>query len=231
MMPIEFIAQHLSPELLKLKVDKISTVCSFTGLHIKRAISNKDLIKKTFTDQEWIKYPTGYSSIEAALCIEPVISGNKGLNSLRNYSFIVTDSELKILKRDEIISMLLNPPSYPFILCVTFSNKKHISYKSSINYSATSINVTTDQGDVLIEKSILLAILPIIQNWYTIIEGKKGSSQESTFFTKKEILNGCNIYKKIVDYGVEKYFRENQYIDQYRNTAFLKLIVHLLNKA
>lgn len=230
MTSIEFIAQHLNPENLKIPIIESNTICSFTGGKIIKGVENKNLIKKTFTDHEYLKYSSDFSSVEAALCIEAVIPSEKGYNSLRNYSYLVTDTELKLLKREETLDTILSLKDTPFVLCVTYSNKKHTAYKSTLNYNIEKFVVTTDLGDVVIERKKLQSILPTLQKWYNVVEGKENTSTQPTYFTKAEILNGSDNIHRIRQYGIEKYYRENAEIEKYRNTAFLNLIVHILNK-
>lgn len=230
MTSVDFIAKHLPLENLNITILPVNDVCSFTGKVINEGVENKTLIKKTFTDHAYLKYPSDYSSVEAALCIEAVIPAKKGFNSLRNYSYFVSEKELKLLKRDEILDLILNLNESPFILAVTYSNKKHTAYKTTLNYNSEKFVVTTDVGDVIIERKKLLDILPVLQNWYTVVEGKQDTSAQPTYFTKAEILSGSENIKRIRQYGIEKYYCENAEIEKYRNTAFLNLIVHLLNK-
>lgn len=224
---LELIAQHLNELNLKLPIHKVDTVCSFTGEKIVAGVSNDDLIQHTFTDHAYIKYPSGYSSIHAALCMSAVIKSEKGFNSLRNYSYLATNQELKLLKRSDILSILVEPPSTEFVLCVTYSNKKHTAYKSRVNYSDDDYVVTTDKGNVEVNLYNLKYILPILQSWYTVT---KDTKQQPTYFTKKDILNGCSDTRRIHAYGVEKYFEESAQIESFRNTAFLELVVFALNK-
>jgi len=230
MTSVDFIAKHLPLENLGIPILPVNDVCSFTGKTIKEGVYNKKLIKKTFTDHAYLRYPSDYSSVEAALCIEAVIPAKKGLSSLRNYSYFVSERNLKLLKREEILDLMLNINESPFVLAVTYSNKKHTSYKTTLNYNIEKFVVTTDVGDVLIERKGLLEILPILQNWYTVVDGKQCTASQPTYFTKSEILSGSENIKRIRQYGIEKYCLENAEIEKYRNTAFLNLIVHILNK-
>lgn len=227
MTSICLIAKHLNRKNLKIPIIKIDTICSFTGKNIKEAVSNKDLIKKTFTDHSHVKYNSGYSSIDAALCIEAVLKTEKGFNSLRSYSYLVTEKELILLKREQLIENLLNPPNSPFVFAATYSNKKHTSYKTMINFDSTGYQVMTDAGGVLVSLADARRIHPIIQSWYTVTGDTKA---KPTMFTKADILTGCDNMKKIHQYGVEKHFKEDALIQEYRDTAFLKLLVHALNK-
>ena len=227
---INFIAKHLDRCNLKLPVVECNTVCSFTGDEIKEGVSNKDLIKSTFTDHEYIKHDSGFSSVNTALCIEAVIKTEKGFNSLRNYSYLVTDDSFKILQRENILSIIQTPPVKPFVLVVTFSNKKHTSYKSIVNYNRNTFVITTDIGNCEVKKECLDELLPIIEKWYSVIPEKATTKQLPTHFTKEEIKTGKVPNYKITAYGLDKFMAENEVIQKYRNTLFIDLIVHILNK-
>lgn len=227
---IKLIASGINKDVLKIKVHDIDCICSFTGEQINKAVSNKDLIKKTFTDHSFKRYSSDYSSLDAAVCIAPVIQGKKGLNSLRSYSYLAVQGRLTILSREDVLDLILNLPKDEFVLAVTYSNKKHTTYKSVVNTSSDVFTVTTDIGNVVFNLVDVKKLLPIIQSWYCIVDGKESTAAMPTYFTKKDILNGCGNHNKIKLYGLEKYFRENSVIKKYRDTEFLKLLVHILNK-
>jgi len=190
----------------------------------------KELISKTFTDFELIKYKSDYVSVDIALLLSNVIKSEKGTyTSLRNYSFYANETGFKTLSRIEILDLLLNIEDDKFQICVTFNNKKHIAYKAKIQINKSLFTVTTDLGDCIFDVEKTKEILPILQSWYKILPENK-SKQEPTFFTKNEILGTIPNTKKIQLYGVKKYFSETQILDKYRDTLYFKLLVHILNK-
>lgn len=225
---MQLITKHLDSNLLTCKIHQINTICAFSGQKITQGILFKDIIGERFTDLEIFKYKSDYLSIDFALLTQPVIKGDKQLNSLRNYSFFASDNHFKLLQRNEILDLILNIPQSPFHLAVTYSYKKHISYKAPLNYNNKNFIVATDTGIVEINHNKLKEILPICEKWYTIA---KNTTQEPTFFTKDEIL-GLQVpnSQKIQDYGIEKYFKEYEILSKYHKTQFLKFIVHILNK-
>jgi hypothetical protein len=255
MNPINLIGKHLKNKYSQnfpLKIETgINSTCCFTGNTITEGIKKKDLIKDVFTDNQYIRYRSDYCSLEAALCMQRIIpqseenkqrkiekKKSEGKNieglkdeftSLRNYHFICTESELKILRREEIESVLFNLPEEPFVFVITFGFKKHTTFKSKVNFSSKDFIITTDKADIKVNLGQTVNLFNVIQNWYTVIPGKETTSTKQTFFSKDDILNGCQNYKKIEDYG-EKYFSENEFIANYRNTLYLDLIVYILNK-
>ena len=73
-------------------------------------------------------------------------------------------------------------------------------------------------------------MLEILNSWYKVLDGNE-SKQQPTYFTKADIL-GENVptYNKIKVYGIYKYLQEVKTLESYRNTLYLKLLVHILNK-
>jgi hypothetical protein len=244
---IQFIGTHLRgyKDSLQVKIyNDLNAICAFTGQKINQGFLLKDAIGDNFTDFEYLKFKSEYTCLDFLLCTMSVIPQSeenkqknlaKGinktvLNSLRNYSFLCTEKELIFLKREDVLQTILNIQNIPFIIGVSYSFKKHISFKTQIQYSNKDFIVFTDKGKVNIKIQDILILLPIIQAWYTVQPDKINTSTKPTFFSKEDILNGTNNLKKIEDYGLEKYYQENKIIEKYRKTMFLDLLVHILNK-
>lgn len=228
---MNLISRHLDRENLKLKIYQVDSICAFSGVKITEGVLMKDLIKKTFTDQELIKFNSDYASIDIALLIEEVIKCEKGFNSMRNYSFYADEMKLELLKRENILKLLLNIPEKPFQLCITFNNKKHLAYKAPVNYDTDYYQVITDLGIVNFEKQKSLQIIDIAQKWYTVLPDKKETAALPTYFTKEQIKGLSNPnHKQIEVYGLQRFFKESQELERFRGTALFNLIIHILNK-
>lgn len=251
---IDLIGKHLNRNNLQTKLySNIDEICAFTGISIDEGIKLKDVIGSSFTDHSYIKHSSEFISVNTALCLQSVIKqerevlegqkkssrlkleGDKNIiySGLRNYHFYCTENELKLLKREHLEDYILQHVQLepPFILAINYSQKKHISFKSKINYSkGKSFVVSTDRGNVNINISKLQEVYPIMKNWYEIVKGKETTSQQPTYFTKDDILNGCDNLKRITDYGINRYSYENEIISKFRNTGLLELLVFILNK-
>ena len=222
------ISKHLY--LYKLEhIENVDTICLFTGQHIKKGIHKKHVIKSTFTDLEYLKYDSDYVSIDIAATMTNLISSKTRPSSLRNFSFMANDNKILFLSRNQLLEYLLEPIDPPFFFCLSFNNKKHLAFKSSINFSKTNYKITTDIGDCIIDIEKVNKILPVIQNWYTVIPEKSTTKTLPTYFTKEEILKGSQNINRIEKYKGD-YFKENSFIESYRNTLFLKILVHCLIK-
>lgn len=235
---MNIIAKHLEKYIGNLKpkiYEGLDTICSFSGEKITRGVKNDDLIKETFTDHEYIKYNSGYTSIDYALLLSeilpsPSLKGN--LVALRVCNYFVTEQDIVFPSRGDILDIILNlkQEQLPFILVVTYSNKKHTAYKTRLNYDTKKFMVRTDVSDVWLDMDVVEQYLPIIQSWYTIVKGKEDTTQQPTYFSKEEILTGKIDYNKSVQYGFEKANKENQFLQKFRGKTSFKLIVHLINK-
>lgn len=223
------ITKFLDIKLIKTPTVKCNAVCAFTGVLINQGVLKKDLISKTFTDHDLLRYDSLYVGVPTAMLLSNVIDNGKGImNSLRNYSFYADRIGYRILKREDILNILENVPTTPFQICITFSNKKHIAYRSKPQYNSNNIVVTTDIGDIIFNRVTHLRIINILKSWYTIINS---TAQQPTNFTKAEILGETKPkHTKIKQYGVQRYLLEDKILQEYRNTKILKLLVHILNK-
>ena len=228
---LSIITRHLDQSGMKLrKWQNIDSFCAFTGAPITVGVKLSDVIKKTFTDQAFIRYPSEYVSLEIAMLLETTVPAEKGYNCLRNYSFLATEKELLLLKREDILSHILSPPRDFYYFCVTYSNKKHIAFKAIPNNYRVLV-ITTDKGNVRIDYDALDIFLPIIQNWYTILPSETGKATPRTYFSKAQIL-GESIpnFNQIKAYGLDRFEEENNLLDKIRKSALFELIVFVLNK-
>jgi hypothetical protein len=226
---MNLIEKHLNRENLKAKIYQIDSNCAFTGSKINEGVLLLDVIKDTFTDLSYIKFSSDYMSVESALLMSEVIprKEKEGFNSLRSYSYFANESELRLMNRSEILDLLLNIPSSPFCIAVSYNCKKHTAFKCIENHNTDSFIITTDLYQVVFNKSVVNEFLPIIQSWYTI---SKDTAQQPTYFSKNEIEYGNANYSKIMEYGAEKYEQESSILNKYRGSNLFQLIVYLLNK-
>lgn len=259
MTPCDIIAQSLSIENLieigyEIKALQNGELCLFSGLPIKEGVLAKNIISSNFTDHEHCKgLGSKWVSVSAALCmketlkIQPYIdaniadsektegdSENKTFSELRKYSYIANNNGIVIIRSANLFDVLFSDKQMPFVFCLgtlrASKSQKHLSFKSIVNYNSDNFIVTTECGNVLFEMQKAKEILPILQKWYTVTAKTKGSAQESTYFTKDEILHSCNDFKRIEQYGYIEYFSENAKIEPMRNSLFLELIVKSIRK-
>lgn len=222
----EFIGRHLKHNLEVLDCD---TICKMCGKKIIQGVNRKDIIKSSFTDYQYLKYDSDFMCPECASLIAQIQVNGKS-TWLRNFSFICTETTFLSLKREEIWDWIFVPPTPPFVFVVTYTNKKQIAFKAAIQEDNKTFKIFTDKGEVEITPSKLNDLTEILRNWYTIVPNKADSKLQPTYFNKSEILSGGKNLKNIENYGINRYVNENNFLNQYRNTPLLKLLVFALNK-
>lgn len=70
---MKLIAKHLSRNNLKYATWEVDTICAFTGERIKEGVLVSELVSDVFTNWAYVKYPSEYASVDAALCIGDVL--------------------------------------------------------------------------------------------------------------------------------------------------------------
>lgn len=196
----------------------VTGTCCICGDENVKGDPTKKVLSSNFTDTDILK-PGDMICTYCSVCIG---FKQKKTEALRCTSFIATENNLMKLKREDCYKYVINPPELPFVFGVTKSYKKHISFKTIVNYDRNIFHVRTDNYVIKIDTKKDVKLLEIINKWYT----RKSKTQ--TYFTKNEIMNGCLNIKKIKDYGND-YFEEDQYMLPYRKTALLEFYVYILN--
>lgn len=234
---MHIISKHLPESPIKSLMQRAppGAICAFTGFSIvgEWAIPKSNSISDVFTDYAAIRYQSDWVSVDAAKCLLPVIdNGRGGYNSLRNYSFYANEKEFMTIQRQDILLLMEHWNETPFVLAVSFDNKKHLAYRCALNRSTEKFTVTTDKyGDIECSWEHISLFLSLVQSWYTVVAGKEGSAQQPTYFTKEEIRTGRAPYQKQKVYGLERFERENETLQHFRDTAVFELIIHLVNKS
>ena len=184
----------------------------------------KDVISNTFMDVGYLRF-TNEICEYCAVCLG---YGKPRTEHIKNYSYIANEYSLVRLKREDIWQHLFNPPEPPFVFAVTYNHKKHTSFRAPVNLSRDVFHVCTENEVIEVRPAAIAELAQVIQDWYTIC---KDTTQAPTWFTKAEILSGCENFKRIEEYGTAKYFKQDAVIVPYRCTPLLGLLVHALNKA
>lgn len=231
---MHLIAQHIPNSALNIPIIDVveqtgsHTLCAFTGDAIQYACLKKDVIGDNFTDQSYLRYPSAYISPDIAkLIVGKVIDGN----GLRNYSFYSDNHGLIPLKREDLWAYLYMAKDLPFVLCVTFNNKKHIAFKATPQYNSDKYRIYTDLGECEFDFDVLKAPIQMMQMWYTVVRGKEDAAQQPTYFTKANILGETvPSHTQIQAYGEDNYRNENAVLERFRGTLIFKVLVHCLNK-
>jgi hypothetical protein len=235
-----FLARNIVIDDRLLPLVECDAVCAFSGEPLTRGVKTSIAIKETFTDRAYLRYPSEYISREAYICIGVLNYGGKVRKNskegdpaqwqMRSYSFLATDTEFRVLQRSDWMALICAPPAPPFALSFTESNKKHRSFKTAINYDRERYTVRMDTLDVDVDMRIVRELQPVMQGWYSIVPQKRDTAAAPTYFTKDEIAHGSTNHNRITAYGLERYFAENEYLNQHRNSTLFHLLLEALQK-
>jgi len=212
------IGKHLKFPQYDIEIKKCC-MCGNSGVGFK----SKNIISSNFMDNDYLN-ESDEICVYCAVCLGKGLSQNE---QIRLFSFIATESKLQFLKREDIWGNIFLPPDEPFVFCVTYSHKKHISFKSSVCQPGNRYQIQTDNSRVDIDIEKINQVSQVIQKWYSIC---KDTKQEPTWFTKDEIKYGCTNFKRIEEYGINNYIEENKVIEPFRNTSLLELLCYAVNK-
>ena len=227
----DFIARNVpNVDDSKLPLQECQAVCAFSGKALTEGVPTSFAIKNTFNDRAYLRYPAQYVSREAYICLGVLTVNGEAGWEMRKYSFLATDNEFRILQRKDILDVMLNIHSVPFVLSFTESNKKHRSFKCTLNHSTEDFIVRTDNLDVRVDMRLVREILPTMQRWYSIVPEKRETAAAPTWFTKDDIKFGCTNNNKINYYGLEQYFTENAFLDKFRTFPIFTFLTDILTK-
>ncbi len=217
------IGKHLNPQRGELLTESCC-LCHRDPDGKVTGFPRQEVVSNTFMDVCYLHF----TNVICEYCAACLGYGKPRTEHIKNYSYIANENSLVRLKREDIWGCLFNPPETPFIFCVTYNHKKHTSFKASVNYSREHYAVCTENELIEVRPAAIRELAQVIQDWYTIC---KDTTQAPTWFTKAEILQGCDNFKRIEEYGTAKYFQQEAVITPYRCTPLLGLLVHALNKA
>jgi len=220
-LPTHIIGRHLQADLPELS--DFDGICALCGCPGGRGLPLNKAIGDTFAD---IDYLTGGRHV-CRFCLLCLGKGQGRREWVKNYNMVATHNYMVRPTRDELWGWLLDPPKEKFVFNVTFSHKKHMSFKSRVNMGGSPYFVTTDVETCFVDLAVLDEAVQVMQRWYTVRPGTK----DAPWFTKAEILQGTANISRIQSYGVDDFRREDQILERHRGSHALAVLVHALNKS
>jgi hypothetical protein len=112
--------------------------------------------------------------------------------------------------RQEFAEILCNPPATPFVIAIAEVGKKHVLFRSAVNYSKEQYIVQFDEEKILIDKEKFKEILRAVEAAYL-------------FFSKDSILTGEYNQAAILKVGL-KTWREHEDVLKPMRKQFLKML-------
>lgn len=223
--PTHLIGRHLQAELPGLKpFSGVCAVCACTCEDSAPGWPLERVVTDTFADGDWL---TGGGWI-CELCLRCLGQGQPRSAWIKNWSCLATPSELRILTRDDLWSVLTAPPAAePFVVCVSFDHKKHTSFKARANAPGSPYWVRTDRDTARVDLDAMAPALWVLQAWYSVC---RDTAAAPTWFTKEDCLRGCRDARRVAQYGVDRYRAEDRVLAAWRGDHALDVLVYALNK-
>ena len=190
--------------------------CMVCGKNISEGIPWKKVIGSSFTN--WDEFKSKSSTYVCRECAVTLMTGEIA-TQLRRSSFIVTEKGIEFFKNSDLAAKLFTPPKPPFIFCVTFSFKKHNAFHSVIAYSRDLYSIR--QEDKLIyfdRKKAAKTFRSMVRLYY-------GG------FTKQEILTNSYHPKRILNYGIDEFEKEEAVLYFERGSELFELLAAALPSA
>ena len=188
-------------------------ICAVCGKAISEGVPIKKVVSSAFMDWNALADMTTASHVCAACtwCIrEP---------KLRRSQWIATKKQLMFFKRDEIGDWLFDPPNHPpFIFSCTASYKKHGSFRARVNNSRTLFYVQFEDRQILFSPNRYRELFELMEKMYAV------------FNKTREIGKGDYIQKRVGEYGLKEWQRDDAILKQYRGSQVFELLLYALNK-
>lgn len=197
-----------SPVVESVQVEGICAVC---GREVSEGVPIKKVVSSSFTDWNILVDMTASHVCKACKwCIkEP---------KMRRSQYIATEGELIYFKRDDIGKYLFNPPEPPFVFFVTSSYKKHGSFRARVNDSRKLFYVQFEDKQILFSPNKYRELFELMKRMYLI------------FNKVMEIGKGDYIHKRVFEYGLSNWKRDEAILQRYRGSQVFELLVYALNK-
>jgi len=188
--------------------------CYLCGEQMEYGMKLKKIFSNVFTDWNAGKHRTATHVCEAC-CFTILQSPQK--NSLRMFSHVANKDKLHLTNRVELRQYLTEPPKPPFVINLAVSQKKHIAFKSEVNYSKDVFTVMYEEMPVLVNRQEFIKLLNLIEHF---LYG----------FTKTEITTGQYNQKRILDFGIEEWQAFEDRVKEYRGKPLLDVVMFVAQK-
>lgn len=74
--------------------------------------------------------------------------------ALRMHSFVATPAGRRLLRRAEVRPVLLEPPDPPFVLCVTYTMKKHNAFRARVALHRAQFPVRVEDQLIWVDRAV-----------------------------------------------------------------------------
>jgi len=189
----------------------VESICAVCGHAITEGVPIKKVVSDAFTNWDILADATATHVCEACTwCIKN--------RKTRQSCYVATAKELIFFKRDKIEQYLFDPPGPPFVIFVTKSFKKHGSFRAAVNMSPKLFYVQLEDRQILFSPNKYRDLFDLMKKMYV------------TFNKMEEIGKGNYIQKRVREYGIEAWQRDEAILKPRRGSAVFELLLYALNK-
>lgn len=186
-------------------------VCHICGFPTDTGTPVRDIIKDGFTAIDVLQGTQ--SDIVCPACVY-----TKEQPSVRTQHYVVTPHSWRYLKREEIGSVLLEPPEPPFAIVIQVSHKKHTWLQAKVNGSRERFWVSLEESPVLLDRRQFIQAYSTVENLYQM------------GFSKEEIRSGRYAYNRIERVGLTQWSDMEKSVKPLRGSMLLELAIICVNK-
>jgi len=209
----ELIYQSFGEKKNNMDLVFANSVCSLCGKKIEYGVLRKYFFSSNFTNHDELKSKSDFLCKECAFCL-----GNR---DLRVNNFIcASENKIYLFKKNDIEKYIFDLEKKikpPFIFAVTKSFKKHMTFKTKINFSLNKFNIFFENHNVLFCKAEHIYIYSILKNLYNS-------------FSKDELnnLDSCS-FLNIEKFGFKLFLEYRKELKQFEKTKIYNFLVYILN--
>lgn len=146
-------------EIKAFPLSAASFRCPVCGGTFEEGVRVKDAVSANFTD--WA-YLGEYICRECSRML-----------SLYFYSYEVSPKGIELFNAREASAKILGPHEPPFRMIITVSQKKHLFYKSAINYDADCFSINLEEERIQTTKARMRELFDFVECLITIGQGKR----------------------------------------------------------
>lgn len=180
------------------------------GLTQGRGMLVADRITEMFSDIHLMRWKESRSLCEGCAALQ-------SQKPFRLYSSLITEGGVRHVARATWAEVLPNPPEPPWTACLAVSGQKHLFFKTQVNRQNSLVYVQMEDLGIRFDPAELRDLLEVVERLYTV-------------FAKDEILNGDYSSRRVQQYGISEFERDDWYVAKYRGERLLQLAVWIARK-
>lgn len=145
-------------QIKEYPLETVAFDCKICGRAVERGVATKRIVSSNFTD--WA-YVGDYVCEECAK-----------LFSLYFYSYEVSPKGIELFNAREASAKILGRHQPPFRLIITTSRKKHLFYKSVVNYDAERFAINLEEETIMTTRGRMQELFDFVECLITLGQSK-----------------------------------------------------------